>query len=991
MSQYVVSIDLGTTNTVLAYSNADDAPGREQVRLFEIEQLVAPGEVGAAALLPSLRYHPAPGELADGATQLPWPAANADGLPPAVIGQLARKLGAQVPGRLVASAKSWLSHPSVDRTAPILPWGAEADVAKVSPVAASASYLAHVRAAWNARFPQHPLERQQLVLTIPASFDEGARALTMEAARMAGLPSLRLLEEPQAAFYDWLFRHRAELTSELAQTRLVLVCDVGGGTTDFSLIKVEMVDGEPLISRIGVGNHLILGGDNMDLALAHLVEARMAGGAEAAARNKLSSSSLSQLKERCRAAKEQLLATDAPERMTVTLLGSGSRLIGGARFAALTRDEVASLVIDGFFPLNESREPARRGRGAIVEFGLPYASDPAITRHLASFLRQHAAAARAALGNAADAPIQANCSGAVDAPNARGVANAEHEHDAHRSASAAAGALSVPDTLLLNGGVFRADALVRRLETVLAAWRGAPLRVLHNDNPDVAVARGGVAYALGQMGLAPVIGGGSPRSYFLVLDEEQRPGKPQRAICLLPRGSAEGREIRLAERSFALRLGRPVRFHLATSTAEDGAAPALGELIDLSQGDYQRLPPIATVLRAAGADKDTRKEIPVQLATTLSEVGTLEVHCVALESDQRWRLEFQLRAQGDADQAQSAADSEAGDAAAPEPFSMPPGLPAALEKIDRIFGSRAQQVELKEVKQLRGQLEQLLGSRENWPTPLLRRLFDALLERAKGRRRSAEHERAWLNLSGYCLRPGFGHTLDEWRIEQLWALFETGAQHHKDSQVCAEWWTMWRRVSGGLDTAAQLRLLDDFAFNVQADAQERGRRPHTLVNGSEEDMLRLGASLERIPGNYKAEIGAWMLGQVEQAAAAKTDAVLARHLWGLSRVGARQPFHGSAHDVVDTATVEQWLTAILVLDWKRTEPAGFAAAHLARMTGDRSRDIGPALREEVLRRLSAVKAPANWSEMVREVVQLDQANEKRMLGDSLPPGLKLLS
>jgi len=959
MSKYVVSIDLGTTNTVMAYAEA----GSAQIQLFDIEQLTAPGEVGAAALLPSLRYHPADGEMADGDLQLPWRAEDVAGLSQVVIGRLARKLGAQVPGRLVASAKSWLSHPQVDRMAPILPWGAEADVAKVSPVAASASYLAHLRSAWDARFPAHPLHKQQIILTIPASFDEGARALTLAAARMADLPSLRLLEEPQAAFYDWLFRQRATLAEELAETRLVLVCDVGGGTTDFSLMKVEAAasdgaTGQPTISRIGVGNHLILGGDNMDLALAHLVEARMAGGAAGGApQAKLSASRLSQLAERCRAAKELLLAADAPERTTVTLLGAGSKLIGGSRSAELTRDEVSALVVDGFFPLNDAQEPVKRGRGAIVEFGLPYAADAAITRHLADFLRQHAAAMREALGLPADSTT-----------------------------------IPIPDTLLLNGGVFRADALARRLEVTLASWRQQPLRVLHNDNPDVAVARGGVAYALGQSGQAPVIGGGSARSYFLLLDDSAHADQPRRAVCILPRGAAENREVLLADRTFALRLGRPVRFHLASSTAD---APQAGDVVTLQPDDYVQLPPIATVLRDSSAT-DARKEIPVQLATSLSEVGTLEVHCVAKEDHQRWLLEFQLRGETTAE------------ATAPDEAPMPAGLAAAIEKIDRIFGTRAQQVDIKEVKQLRAQLEHLLGSRESWATPLLRRLFDALLDRAKGRRRSSEHERAWLNLSGYCLRPGFGHTLDEWRIDQLWAMFETGVQHHKDSQVCAEWWTLWRRVSGGLSVEAQLRVLDDFAFNVQADAAERGRRPVTLVNGSEEDMLRLGASLERIPGNYKAEIGAWMLDQLQKstkaaskAAAnktrsgaadlAKAEAAQGRFLWGLSRVGARQPFHGSAHDVVDAAIVEQWINQVLSLDWKKVEPAGFAAAHLARMTGDRSRDINAPLRAEVLRRLQAVGAPANWSAMVREVVQLDQADEKRMLGDALPPGLKLIA
>ncbi|WP_374584733.1 Hsp70 family protein [Pseudoduganella sp.] len=941
MTQYLVSIDLGTTNSVLAYA----APGGA-VQLFEVEQLTAPGEVGGAKLLPSSRYHPAQGEIAAGDLALPWAEPVLDGVPAgAVIGRLARQLGGQVPGRLVSSAKSWLSHTGVDRMAPILPWGAADDVARVSPVAASASYLAHLRAAWNTRFPAAPLERQQLVLTIPASFDEGARALTLEAARMAGLPSLRLLEEPQAALYDWLYRQRDALAQELAGARLVLVADVGGGTTDFTLVKVEMVDGAPQLTRIGVGNHLILGGDNMDLALAHLAEQRLAGSeADGAPAQRLSAARLAQLTERCRAAKESLLAQDAPEQVSVTLLGAGSRLVGGSRSVTLTRADVERIVLDGFFPLNETQQAAHSKRGGIVEFGLPYASDPAVTRHLASFLRQHGAAARAALGLADD------------------------------------GRLPVPDTLLLNGGVFRAAKLAERLAATLGAWRGQPVRVLHNDDPDVAVARGGVAYALGKQGLAPTIAGGSPRSYWLLLDNARAPGVTRRAVCLLPRGSASGQEVRLTERSFALRLGRPVRFHIATTLA-DATPPQAGDVADLPPDELTALPAIATVLRDR-SDAGARKEITVQLAASLTEVGTLEVHCEA--DGQRWQLEFQLREHGDA----AGSDGDDGAAEAANEPALPARLPEALEKIDRIFGSRAQQVDVKEVRQLRSQLEHLLTSRERWTTPLLRRLFDALMERAKGRRRSPEHERTWLNLAGYCLRPGFGHALDEWRIEQLWALFESGVQNHKDSQVCAEWWTLWRRVSGGLPPAAQLRLLDDFAFNLQADASERGRRPVTLVNGSEEDMLRLGASLERIPSAYKAEIGNWMVGELPKA---KNLATQTRYLWALGRVGARRPFHGSAHDVAPVETVEQWLQAILQLDWRKVEPAGFAAAHLARMTGDRSRDIGDALRAEVVRRLESAGAPPSWPAMVRDVVQLDQASEQRLLGEALPPGLKLLS
>ncbi len=912
---YLVGIDLGTTNTVVAYAAAGDA--QAGINLFAIEQLVAPGEVGARPLLPSLRYHPAAGELAAGDLQLPWPQQDAEH---AVLGAFARQLGAQVPGRLVSSAKSWLSHASVDRQAPILPWGAEADVAKVSPVAASASYLAYVRAAWNHRFPAAPLEEQELVLTIPASFDEGARALTLAAARMAGLPTLRLVEEPQAAFYDFLQRRRATLRADLSNTRRILVCDVGGGTTDFSLIDVAFDDdGAPQLTRSSVGNHLILGGDNMDLALAHLVETRMAAGV--AGGMKLSAARLSQLMERCRAAKELLLSQDAPDKATVTLLGGGSRLIGGSRSADVTREEVAALVVDGFFPSVELSEVARKGRAGIVEFGLPYAQDAAITRHLASFLQQHQG--------------------------------------------------ELPDTLLLNGGVFRADALARRLAETLAHWRGQPLTILHNDNPDVAVARGAVAYALARRGQAPRIGGGSPRSYFLVLGEA---GKDQRAVCILPRGSASGEEIRLTQRLFALRLGRPVRFHLASSIAETGTPPKLGDIVDLSAGEYLRLPPLASVLHAS--DGNDKREITVQLATVMTEVGTLEVHCVAeADAGQRWLLEFQLRGEE---------ETQA------ETSSVPPRVKEAVEKIERIFGGKAQKVETKEVRQLRQHLERGLGGRESWETPLLRQLFDALMLRARGRRRSAEHERVWLNLAGYCLRPGYGDALDPWRMEQLWAMFDAGVQHHKDNQVCAEWWTLWRRVAGGLSAAQQLRLLDDFAFNLQADAAQRGSRPVTLVNGSDDDMLRLGASLERIPGAYKAEVGAWLLKRLQKADK-KEEAADTNTLWALARVGARQPFHGSAHEVVDSATVAEWLHVLLALDWKKVEPAAFAAAHLARMTGDRSRDIADELRATILARLKAVGAPPLWQAMVSEVTQLDETATRRMLGEALPPGLKLIS
>jgi hypothetical protein len=976
VKKYIVGIDLGTTNTVVAYASVAQQAGSDRIKLLQIDQLVAPGQVKAAPLLPSVRYHGAPGEFAPGQCDLPWAQDDANGGGEGagvVIGQFARKLGAQVPGRLVVSAKSWLSHAGVDREAPILPWGGVNDAGKVSPVAASASYLAHVRSCWNKQFPDHPLEQQELVLTVPASFDEGARMLTLAAARQAGLLALRLLEEPQAVFYDWLFRHQDTLAADLASTHLVLVVDVGGGTTDLSLIEVALQDGTPQLTRVGVGNHLMLGGDNMDLALAHLAETRLhafnAAGAETGAETapaRLSAGQLSQLMERCRAAKELLLSANAPQQASVTLLGTGNKLIKEARTVQLQRAEVETLIVDGFFPKVKRDDVARRSRAGLVEFGLPYASDPAITRHIATFLQQQGAAVPDQLSAQPSAPL--------------------------------------PDTLLLNGGVFRAEALVRRLGDTLATWRGAPLNLLHNDDTEVAVARGAVAYALAGQGRAPRIVGGAARSYFLVLGEEGREKKTgaamtatRRAICVLPRGSEAGREIVLADHTFALRVGQPVRFHLVSSTS--GRIPAAGELISLDDPDLVALPPIALVLQASASA--SKQEVRVQLATALTELGTLELHCVEIKPDasvaatatataaaaapaQRWLLQFQLRGAH-----AGAAEPESG---APE--ASLPGLPAAIEKIERIFGARAQHVAPKEVKQLRLQLEQLLGSRSSWSTPLLRQLFDALLARARGRRRSSEHERTWLNLAGYCLRPGFGAPLDDWRVKQLWALFEHGVQHGDDGAVCAEWWTLWRRVAGGLDAPSQLRLLADFACNVQDGEPGEGATAQTLVKGNVDDMLRLVAALERIPADYKAEIGVWLLGklpQKESKGKADDPAQAARVLWALGRIGARVPFYGNADDVVAPDIVASWLETMLALDWKRIDAAAFACAHIARMSGDRARDIAPALREQIIARLAASVSAPSWIAMVREVVELDLADQQRMLGEALPPGLTLIA
>jgi molecular chaperone DnaK (HSP70) len=919
-ARYLVGIDLGTTHTVAAYADVSN-PAQIKIEAFAIEQLIAPGEIAARPLLPSMRYHPAPGEMAEVDTRLPW-SADQDASRP-ILGELARVLGAKSHGRAVASAKSWLSHGAVDRTAPILPWGAGEGVAKISPVEASASYLAHLRAAWNHRFPDAPLEQQEIVITLPASFDEGARALTLEAARLAGLDAIHLLEEPQAACYDWVWRHRQRLSKELADARLLLVVDVGGGTTDLTLIKIEPGPKEPKLTRIGVGDHLMLGGDNLDLALAHLVEHRLVRD------RRLNTAELSQVIEQCRIAKELLLGDEAPDAASITLLGAGAKMIGGARFTELSKDKVRQLVLEGFLPLTGLDEVPERKRGsAVVAFGLPYTSDPAISKHIAAFLQQHQQAMQEALG---------------------------------------AGATPLPDAVLLNGGLFRSPLIVRRLLALLSAWRGgAAPKQLRNNRPDQAVAYGAVAYGLARRGLSvQKIGGGSARAYFLLIETE---GEHQQGVCLLPRGAEEGHEIVLTERSFALRLGQPVRFHLVSSVADTSWQP--GDLAPIDAAHFVQLPPLA-----AAFDRDSRQanaEAVVQLASTLTEVGALKIQCVDIANpERRWNVEFQLRQR-------AAAPALAAEG------SLHPRLGEAVELLQMAFGKKAKIVDSKRIKGLRAELEKILGKREEWNTPLLRELFGVLLEGLPHRRRTEAHERLWLSLSGYCLRPGFGFPLDDWRVEQVWAIYEQGLQYHLEAQNWAEWWTLWRRIAGGLDAPAQSKLFAALADYINPDKAKRGNLQTLAKKRSYEDMLRLAAVLERIPQADKIQLGAWLLHSLNKAGEP------AEIGWALGRVGARTPFHAGVESVVSPAIAASWLEGLLKLDWRKQTPAGFAAALIARMTGDRERDIAPATRALVLDKLRAAKCPESWLGMVAEVKTLDAADEKRLFGEALPPGLKLL-
>ncbi len=488
LSRYVVGIDLGTTNSAVAYVDTNDA--RWRVRDFPVPQLVAPGEIEPRPTLPSFHYEAAAGEFAGGAMRMLWDAPGAD--PPYAVGVFAREHGAQVAGRLVVSAKSWLSHSGVDRTAGLLPWHGAADIAKLSPVDVSARYLAHIRAAWDAAHPEHPLARQDVVLGVPASFDEVARELTVQAARQAGLVKLVLLEEPQAAFYAWIHGRGTQWGTQVKAGQTILVCDVGGGTSDFTLIRVRPAqNGKVLFHRVAVGEHLILGGDNLDLALAHHVERKLKG-----VGGKLDVRQWGPLARACRVAKETLLAERAPQRVTVNVAGGGSKLVGGATQVELTRDEIQDVLVDGFLPRVRLDEKPTSRRSGFQEFGLPYAPDAAITRYLAAFLSSHRAS--------------------------------QDER---------------PDLVLFNGGLFESPVLRDRLLEVLSSWFGAGYEptVLKSDRLDLAVARGAAYYGMVRRGKGVRISGGLAHTYFIGVEAaDGQPGAALAAVCLVPAGVEEG-------------------------------------------------------------------------------------------------------------------------------------------------------------------------------------------------------------------------------------------------------------------------------------------------------------------------------------------------------------------------------------------------------------------------------------------------------------------
>ncbi len=861
-----VGIDLGTTNSALAYIDPQQAVEADspQIQVLEAPQFVAQGRIEARRTLPSFLY------LGD----------------QEYVGVFAREQGALVPTKSVHSAKSWLSNPEVDRTAKILPWDAQEAGRVLSPVEVSTRIIRYLTDAWTEE-KGSAIGEHSVVLTVPASFDEEGRELTVAAAHDAGIEKLTLLEEPAAAFYSWIANDLARSQKSLFDGQIVLVCDVGGGTSDFTLIRVGREGDRVEFTRTAVGKHLLLGGDNLDLTLAWLVEEKLS--------KTLSVRQRSGLRRQCAAAKEKLLSQGDLKSVEITVLGGGSSLVGGTLKTEILREEVLELALDGFLPECELSEvPKEEEQSPYREIGLPYVSDPAVTRHLAAFLH-----------------------GAGDAK---------------------------PDAILFNGGFFIPEVLRQRVADVMEHWHGRRPLIFENRDLDLAVAVGAAYYSyVRSTGAGLLVRGGLPRAYFIGLGGGES-GK-LRTLCLAPRGAEEGSTIELDPGNLQLLANKPVSFRLYSSLTrtEDKA----GDVVEFADTEDLHLhAPLSAVLRFGKAGE---RMVPVKLGAKLTEVGTLEIWADSKISDHRWRLQFQLRKAAATQGSQK-----------PAAVINEEALTAAATMIPAVFAETALEPE-----QLPAKLEQALGlGRNSWPLSAIRKLADKMLELAEGRKRSAAHELRWLNLCGFCLRPGFGFPGDDFRIEQARRIYAAGLQFANHVQNEIEWWIFWGRVAGGLNKNQQT----DVFQRLSPVLLPKSGKPPRVNSSLLREMWRAAASLELLPAQTRTQLGDELLARI-----VKNDFV-DTGLWCLARLGARQLFYGPINQVLPANTAARWMDKLL-----KNPKAEDAIAAMARRTGDSTRDLPPSALDLVRRTFPNLNLDAAPRE--------DLAAMGRIFGEELPSGL----
>ena len=924
-ARFSIGIDLGTTNSALAYVplTGDARPGALVVSQWE-----SPAALAELPTLPSFLYLPEDGRAAE----LPGRVRETEGW---IAGRFARRRAGETPGRVVRSAKSWLCHHSADRSAPILPWGSEdlAPAQKISPVRAAALILSHLRGAWDIGFAGsgYAFADQEITITVPASFDAAAQRLTLDAAEDAGFPgSVRLLEEPQAAFYCWLEQHSAAeplwegLDPHTAEPRRVLIVDIGGGTSDFSLFELRpgASGAIPDIRRVAVSEHILLGGDNIDLALAALLEPQLV-----AERGRMSGSQWDHLVASCRDLKERALSGlgSAQERYVVALPGRGSSLVADAQTATLARDEIERLVLDGFFPACNAGARPYRTQSGLRDWGLPYAADSAITRHLADFLR--------------------------DRPRV--------------------------DAVLFNGGSVHAAVLRQRVLDQIAAWQGGARAIeLENSEPDLAVARGAARF--GKLLHAPAgrIAAGAARAVFLAA--QTAPAATNQAnwtslICVLPLDAVAEQIFEINLPGLELRTDQLVSFQSCSSTRHGLCQP--GDVLPWDADAFHALPPLQTIIRTAhGVDVGSDQTMPVRLAAKINALGLLQISCVGMDpqAPQSWPLEFNLRPHE-----QGGAAARGAPAPAPvAPNATTEARQAARDHIAALFTRPPPKSDRLTANAILKTLERTIGlPRQEWNAALLRNLWPALNEQTIRRKLSVEHEEAWLTLAGFLLRPGFGFAHDGPRMDELWRLRDAGLCFPGKRSKVQEY-ILWRRVAGGLAAERQERLLAGDLATIRA-----GKAPPELA--------RLAGSLERLPRETKAELIGTFIAQAQRLVEAKQHC--APYLAALGLLLNRAPLYAGPETVVVAEFVARAYAAFQDFDW--AEPELMECCNLflkaARVVNDRNLDVPKSLRNQIARKLDRAGIAPIRTASIKGFMPLGRIDRTTLYGEPLPTGLVL--
>ena len=922
-ARFSIGIDLGTTSSALAYV---PLTGDSQVEALAIPQWETQDALVEAPMLPSFLYLPDDALAEQLRGRVP-------GTNEWIVGRLARRRAGETPGRVVRSAKSWLCHHAADRSAPILPWGSD-DIAlaqKISPVQAAAFILNYLQAVWDSSFaqPGYQFDDQVITITVPASFDAAAQRLTLDAAQAAGFPSsVRLLEEPQAAFYCWLERHSSAdplwegLAPHNAEPRYVLIVDIGGGTSDFSMFELRpgASGGMPDITRVAVSEHILLGGDNIDLALAIRLEPRLAGD-----RGQIAGPQWDNLVTACRDLKEQALSdiASANDQFTVALAGRGSSLVAGTQTATLAREEVERLVLDGFFPACDARTRPYRTQAGLRDWGLPYAADSAVTHHLVDFLR--------------------------DRPRV--------------------------DAVLFNGGSLHSAVLRQRLlEQVASRQGGTRPMELENAVPDLAVALGAARFGKLLHDQSSRISAGAARAVFV---QVQTPSAANQAaspavICVLPRNASAEQVFEIGLPGLEVRTDQLVSFQ-ACSATRHGRCQA-GDVLPWDAEAFHMLPPLQTIIRTANEpDAGPDRTAPVRLAAKMNELGLLQISCVSTDPrmPQSWPLEFNLR------------PHEHGRAAVPgTPASAPAEANAGTEArraardyITITFTRPAKSDRLTANAILKHLERILLLPRHEWNAALLRTLWPTLNEQATGRKLSVEHEEAWLALAGSLLRPGFGFAGDELHMDELWQRRDAGLcfpGKRSKVQECI----LWRRVAGGLTAERQEMLLAG-----ELDSIHRGRASPELV--------RLAGSLERLPREMKVDLIRTFIAQVLQRAEAKQHC--APYLAALGLLLNRAPLYAGPETVVVPEFVARAYTAFQHFNWSEPELSELHNLFLraARVVDDRYLDVPKSLRNQIARQLESAGLAPTRTTTIKAFTPVGRIDRTTLYGEALPPGLVL--